>query len=69
MADLTSFLESRSRHGPTDSEAYLRVRVTGERRPDGSMLVYLPNGTGLVVNGDLLRLGTDTSTTNREDCG
>jgi hypothetical protein len=29
--------------------AYIRVRVPGGPRPDGSILVYFPNGTGLVV--------------------
>jgi hypothetical protein len=40
-----------------DSGAYIRVRVPGGPRPGGSILVYLPDGTGLVVNSNqLLRL-------------
>lgn len=53
-ATFTPYLESRSHHTPTDSDAYIRVRVTDGPRPDGSMLVYLPNGTALAVNGDQL---------------
>jgi hypothetical protein len=41
----------------TDSDAYIRVRAPAAPRPDGSILVYLPDGTGLVVNSNqLLRL-------------
>jgi len=36
------------------SEAYIRVRVPNGTRPDGSILVYLPNGTALVVKNDQL---------------
>jgi hypothetical protein len=47
-------------------DAFLPVRVTGERRPDGSVLVYLPGGTGLVVNGDhLLYLDQDSEVAPR----
>jgi len=35
----------------TDSDAYIRVRVPDGSRPDGSILVYPPDGTGLVVRG------------------
>ena len=42
------------------SDAYIRVRITDEPRPDGSVLVYFPNGTALVVNGHQL-LHLDTS--------
>ncbi len=45
----------------SDSDAYIRVRVPGGPRPDGSILVYLPDGTGLVVNSNqLLRLDAAT---------
>jgi hypothetical protein len=67
MSDPTPFRERRSQDGPTDSEAYLRVRVTDQVRPDGSILVYLSDGTGLVVRGDLLRRGADTFTMSREE--
>ena len=37
-------------------DAFLRVRVTKELEPNGSLTVYLPNGTALMVHGrDLLR--------------
>ena len=36
-------------------DAFLRVRVTKELEPNGSLTVYLPNGTALMVHGrDLL---------------
>jgi uncharacterized protein YbjT (DUF2867 family) len=34
----------------TDANAFLPVRVTDAVRPDGSVVVYLPNGPALVVN-------------------
>ena len=36
-------------------DAYVRVRVPGEPRLDGSVLVYLPDGTGLVVHSSQLQ--------------
>ena len=39
---------------PTDSNVYIHVRITDEPRPDGYMLVYLPNGTALEVNANQL---------------
>jgi len=51
-ATFTPYLETGS--NPTCGDAYLRVRVTDKPRADGSLVVYLPDGTGLVVNGDLL---------------
>jgi hypothetical protein len=38
----------------TDAEAYIRVRIVNEPRPDGFVLVYLPDGTGIVVNSNHL---------------
>ena len=32
-----------------DADAYIRVRVPNGPGPDGSTLVYLPDGTALVV--------------------
>jgi hypothetical protein len=40
-------------------DACIRVRVPGEPRPDGSVLVYLPDGTGLVVHTSQLQAGPD----------
>jgi hypothetical protein len=51
-ATFTPFLESGS--PATTGDAYIRVRVTDEPRRDGSLLVYLRDGTALVVNGHLL---------------
>jgi hypothetical protein len=35
-------------------EAYIHVRIPTGPGPSGSLLVYLPNGTALVVNSDQL---------------
>jgi hypothetical protein len=51
-ATFTPFLETGS--PATTGDAYIRVRVTDEPRRDGSLLVYLRDGTALVVNGHLL---------------
>jgi hypothetical protein len=54
------YLESESPSIPANADAYIPVRVTEALRPDGSMLVYLPDGTAFVVNGQhLLRLDPD----------
>ena len=43
-------------------EAYIRVRIPNGARPNRSILVYLPNGTALVVNNDqLLQLDADAN--------
>jgi hypothetical protein len=56
-ATLTPYLKAQAHRDPTGSGAYIRVRVPDGPRPDGSILVYLLNGTGLVVNSNqLLRL-------------
>jgi hypothetical protein len=59
-ATFTPYLERRYRQARSDAEAYIRVRVPDVPRSDGSMLVYLADGTALVVNGHLL-LHVDTS--------
>ena len=51
-ATFTPYLESGL--PPTKGDAYIRVRVTDGPDRDGSVLVYLPDGTALVVNGHLL---------------
>ena len=56
--------EGRPPSFPIEADAYIRVRVTSDRRADGSVLVYLPGGTGLIVNGDLL-LYPDCSSPDR----
>lgn len=61
-ATFTPYLESRSDRTATDADAYIRVRVPDGPRPDGSMLVYLPNGTALIVNSrHLLHLNAGTT--------
>ena len=53
-ATFTPHFEAQAHRDPTGSSAYIRVRVPDEPRPDGSILVYFPNGTGIVVNGNQL---------------
>ena len=53
-ATFTPYFEAQAHRDPTGSSAYIRVRVPGGPRPEGSILVYLPNGTGLVVNSNQL---------------
>jgi hypothetical protein len=53
-ATFTPYFEAQAHRDPTGSGAYIRVRVSDGPRPDGSILVYLPNGTGLVVNSNQL---------------
>ena len=48
-ATFTPYFEAQAYRDPTGSGAYIRVRVPDGPRPDGSILVYLPYGTGLVV--------------------
>jgi hypothetical protein len=53
-ATFTPYFEAHAQRDPADSGAYIRVRVPDGCRPEGSILVYLPNGTGLVVNSNQL---------------
>jgi hypothetical protein len=56
-ATFTPYIERESPSIPADFDAYLPVRVPEEPRSDGSVIVYLPDGTGFVVNSHhLLRL-------------
>jgi hypothetical protein len=46
---------------PEEVRAYIPVRVTVDAtRPDGSVLVYLPDGTGLAVNSRHLLFADST---------
>ena len=49
-AGFTPYVEGSSSSFPGEVDAFIRVRVTQAPRPDGSMLVYLPNGTAVVVD-------------------
>jgi hypothetical protein len=50
------------------SDAYIRVRVPNGPRPDGSIVVYLTNGTALVVNDEeLLHLATGKNAPSASD--
>jgi hypothetical protein len=61
-APFTPYVDSPSPSVPPNFDAYIPVRVTHAARPDGSMLVYLPNGTAVVVNSRyLLCLTRDAS--------
>ena len=53
-ATFTPYFDAQAHRDPTGSGAYIRVRVPDGPRPDGSILVYLPNGTGLVNSNQLL---------------
>jgi hypothetical protein len=46
-----------SRSISTNTNAYVPVRVTGGPRSDGSMLVYLTDGTALIVNSRYVKPG------------
>ena len=50
------------------SDAYIHVHVPNGPKPDGSILVYLTNGTALVVNDDeLLHLDTGKNAPSASD--
>jgi hypothetical protein len=58
----TPYLAIESPTNLTDCDAYLPVRVAEAPRSDGSMLVYLPDGTAFVVNSrDLVCLDSEDS--------
>lgn len=55
------YSESGAPSDPPESDAYIPVRVPDGPGRDGRLLVYLPDGTGVVVNSrQLLRLDSDT---------
>ena len=55
-ANMKPYLPGGSPPNVTHADAYIPVRVVHAPRRDGSVLVYLPDGTALVVNGrQLLR--------------
>ena len=44
-------------HAPTESDAYVHVRLTGQPSQNGALTVYLPDGTAIIVRvRDLVRL-------------
>ena len=55
-ATFTPYFEAQAHRDATGSGACIRVRVPRRTRPrpDGSILVYLSNGTGLVNSNQLL---------------
>jgi hypothetical protein len=53
-ATFTPYFEAQAHRDPTGSGAYIRVRVPDGPRLDRSILVYLQNGTALVVNSKQL---------------
>ena len=55
--ELVPYFESSSPPIEYGHDAFLPVRVTKQMEPNGSLTVYLPNGTALEVHGrDLLRI-------------
>ena len=55
--ELVPYFQSGSPPIENGHEAFLRVRVTKDLEPNGSLTIYLPSGTALRVHGrDLLRL-------------
>ncbi len=56
----TPFVEGESSPDPARADAYVPVRVPDGQQRNGYLLVYLPDGTGLEVDGrHLLRLDRD----------
>jgi hypothetical protein len=56
MMELVPYFQCGSPPIENGHDAFLRVRVTKELEPNGSLTVYLPSGTALMVHGrDLLR--------------
>jgi len=57
IVELVPYFQSGSPPIETGHEAFLRVRVTKDLEPNGSLTVLLPGGTALRVHGrDLLRI-------------
>jgi hypothetical protein len=53
-ATFTPYFEAMGHRDPADSSAYIRVRVPDGPRSDGSILVYLQDGTGVVLDSNEL---------------
>jgi hypothetical protein len=57
-ATFFAYFPDGSAPNPSEYDAYVHVRVTQPVRPTGSVTVYLPNGTALLVPCEnLVRLG------------
>ena len=53
-ARLVPFLEGEAPSAPVHPDAYIPVRVPKAPRPDGSIVVYLTDGTALALNARFL---------------
>ncbi len=52
---------------PDGCDAFIRVRIVSAQRPDGNRLVYLSNGTGIVVPSRYLLCGNRDPSASAED--
>ena len=57
---LVPYLEGESQGDVADYDAYVPVRIAGDVRSDGTVLIYFPDNTGRVIAArHLLRLNGD----------